>query len=411
MAWEITLTKVALGDGIIGIRLDSVDTPPLTPSDSFCGSASRTYKVERQREDESWVSVNPSLGSFPWTDTSMYHDGDYKYRVSWNDIYWENSGDELSPNCMSNETGWSSWQTSASVFWANTYDDPDPLVFPTKQYQSTNTWVASVARTLGGMGASGAKAKRAYGATANEAFRINSGSWITDDLEYQVNNGDTFQFRIYTPSTLGTTRVTGAIVGGKPFVFTVKTYPDLAEEGVEFPSSGQVGLMTLAETFGPQQAALKQIKIELSDYVRGGPYVHDIAPNAGVPTTLPLKLSDFYSAVGFPELFGIDNIFAVASYPENAEGISDALNAIVGAESEFYWTINSESGPSPTVIQTNPGVYDVANRYLTLRLAGTANTEVIATGSITLHARVIATSEELTFTGRYYLHVIDVSTQ
>lgn len=55
-------------------------------------------------------------------------------------------------------------------------------------------------------------------------------------------------------------------------------------------ASGQISIGDLKTEFtGPAESAM-------SDYYRGGSFVPDTGPNAGVPTSGEIQLTDFYSA-------------------------------------------------------------------------------------------------------------------
>ncbi len=79
-----------------------------------------------------------------------------------------------------------------------------------------------------------------------------------------------------------------------------------------FPAGPPVSFTDLRAEFGGTVAN------DLGDYVRGGAFVPDVAQNAGVPTSPPISLGDFYGSVA--EVLRLDDhdVFVVGASPQLA---------------------------------------------------------------------------------------------
>lgn len=125
-------------------------------------------------------------------------------------------------------------------------------------------------------------------------FRVNGGSWRTSSTT--VNSGDLVELKCNTPQAFSQT-VTNRLTIGT--VYDDVSVTTGSSDSVQFIPSGITGLpIKFSEVFGffgrrRQYASTNYEPAKLTDYLRGGDFLPNITQNNGVPTSPPIRLSDF----------------------------------------------------------------------------------------------------------------------
>ena len=125
-------------------------------------------------------------------------------------------------------------------------------------------------------------------------FRVNNGGWRTSNLT--VNSGDLVELKCNTPQAFSQT-VTNRLTIGT--VYDDVSVTTGSSDSVQFIPSGITGLpIKFSEVFGffgrrRQYASTNYEPAKLTDYLRGGDFLPNITQNNGVPTSPPIRLSDF----------------------------------------------------------------------------------------------------------------------
>ena len=125
-------------------------------------------------------------------------------------------------------------------------------------------------------------------------FRVNQGSWRTSNAT--VNSGDFIELKCNTPQAFSQTITNTLTIGGTSDNVSVTTG---SSDSVQFIPSNITGpQIKFSEIFGffgrrRQFASSLYEPAKLTDYVRGGDFLPNITQNNGVPTSPPIRISDF----------------------------------------------------------------------------------------------------------------------
>lgn len=139
------------------------------------------------------------------------------------------------------------------------------------------------------------------------------------------------------------------------------------------PSSGNISITQIQTEFGAPAGTA------LSAFLRGGAYVPDTATNAGVPTALPITVTDFYGASALVPLS-----VSISGSGTDSDSVSPfstttvvTANASGGSGTKSYvWTrVSGHTGFTESGMNTN---------QLTLSESGTADETFTATYKVTV---------------------------
>lgn len=161
------------------------------------------------------------------------------------------------------------------------------------------------------------------------SFRVNNGSWRTANTT--VNSGDLVELRCNTPQAFSQTVTNRLTIGTVYDDISVTTG---SSDSVQFIPSGITGLpIKFSEVFGffgrrRQYASTDYEPAKLTDYLRGGDFLPNIAQNNGVPTSPPIRLSDFP---------GTGTSLYFDKYPSDKFAVSRTDTGSTTAEIEIGW--------------------------------------------------------------------------
>ena len=220
-----------------------------------------------------------------------------------------------------------------------------------------------------------------------------------------INDRDYIHFVCNTPSTFNTTRSYTITVGTWSATWTVTTR-DIGDDisYIPVPYSGtRIALSDVIATF--QNPTLTENR-NMSAYLRApaGNLVPDLAANAGVPTSLPVKLSDF---------IGAKNALYWVKKPQNRDyswntvangtttintgwGIGGAnylqewllgFGDYLDEYAEIRYELSLDPGVSYSVDGGNPSVWSTANRWISLSATGVSGREDTFNATVTIYVR------------------------
>lgn len=269
------------------------------------------------------------------------------------------------------------------------------------------------------------------GITVGVLASITAGTLVVNNQDrgssYTVYAGDTVQVGITASSLYTTTISTQLNIGGVTDSWAVTTQNDPASgELIPFPvtslpiSLSQVcnffgGLSTVAYELGPKN---------ILSYLRGGQYVPNIAANTGIPTTAPIRLSQFIgSATSF---------FMLYSPPYKRVSVSTVQGP---AEAWITWAVGTDYdvgfGPGMrnsceyrygdlveytgarfsqgvTLVGSgslNPAVYAPGNKIISITVSSPQMQDAMYEGKLTVYIRLLwDTSKVITATLHYRIY-------
>lgn len=237
------------------------------------------------------------------------------------------------------------------------------------------------------------------GAGSPKVRELPNGSWST---YVTVQPGDDIQVRGTAPSDYNLTNNVVVSGGSASDTWSIATgaAPD-PNTGAKIPSglSFPVSLGDVGDFFGRRTSG----NTHLSDYVKGGAYVPTLSENSGVPTGLPIALSNLtgsYTSIYFkipPEDYmgSVDTtssgktLVASWGYPgDYYMGFSDTI----AAELEFKIAYNITGGTNAgsTNIAYNipyPNAYHKSNSSFNITATASSYSEGRYTGTVTIYAR------------------------
>ncbi len=198
---------------------------------------------------------------------------------------------------------------------------------------------------------------------AGASYAINDGGWTT--AAGTVNQGDFVQVKIVAADAFSTTRTATLDIGGVTDTWSVTTRADATGPVIYLPkTTPPISLQAdIRDFFGPRQGfALDPPAVNLTDYLRGGPYVPDITANSGIPAAAPIRLTDLLGAAidwGFAtepsSLWG--KAFRTQSTVitlQWLEGGNYSLKTGAAGQAEYWWDV-VVSDPHPDIaITTGP---------------------------------------------------------
>lgn len=238
-------------------------------------------------------------------------------------------------------------------------------------------------------------------ASANNGGLVkkNNGNFVSSAT---VTNGDKIVVALTANNAYNSTKTTTLTVGTTTDSWSVITGPDPSAGQLIYLgiNSGTIKLTDIADLFGQGQYA--PMAIPLSDYLKtpGGERVPNISANSSIPTTLPLKLTDFYgSATSFyiavpPNNQYIDYDTTASGGNFNVEWVIDdnwrlGFHREIMQNCEFKYS-HVETGSSRGVTPySEAGYTNWSDLNHTFQLAVTVPTYVERryTGIITVYAR------------------------
>lgn len=226
-----------------------------------------------------------------------------------------------------------------------------------------------------------------------------NGSWSTS---ITVQQGDDIQVRGTAPSDYNLTNNVVVSGGSASDTWSIGTGPAPdPNTGAKIPSglSLPMSLNDVGDFFGRRTSG----ESYLSDYVKGGAYVPTLSENSGVPTGLPLALSDLagsYTSIYFklpPEDYmgSVDTtssgktLVASWGYPwDYYMGFSDTITAEL--EFRIAHSITGGTNAGSTSIAYNipyPNAYHKDNSNFNITATASSYSEGRYIGTVTIYAR------------------------
>lgn len=226
----------------------------------------------------------------------------------------------------------------------------------------------------------------------------NNGAYVSSTT---VVSGDKIRVRQTASASYGATLTTTLTVGGTTDTFSITNKLDPGSGQIIYLgiTSGQIKLSQIGDLFGrPQYVA----QTKLSDYLKApaGSRVPAITANANIPTTFPLKLTNFY---------GSATSFYVSTYPQNKAIAYDTTSA--GGNFNLEWEVGvdwflgfhpdvahvaeymysfTETGSSTGVVAasaTTWSTWSKLNKWIQLGVTVPTYVERAYKGTLTIYAR------------------------
>jgi hypothetical protein len=241
----------------------------------------------------------------------------------------------------------------------------------------------------------------------NFEFRVNNGAWRTANIT--VQSGDLIYLRCNTPQSFSTTVTTRLYLNDVYDAISVTTGN---EDSVKFIPSGiaskPVRFSDVWGFFGrkrlPNVSTYENAR--LSNYVRGGDYVPNIAENNAIETSLPLDLDSFIGSgtsmyfETFPQSKGA-NANTISSNQRMTLSWTEGIDYVIGFgqirdQVEYRITLtNSEViagfGSSNLTLSgagsINAGTWSGSGKSVTLTLDVGRSSEGAIQGELTIEAR------------------------
>lgn len=332
---------------------------PAWPSD-LCGppptsNISRKLVIDYRKDNGAWTSLHNQIYTTSGSQiTQKVHGslaaGIYDYRVRLDDTY--NTIDGSFQCVLQTETGASVYDYTNPVNSSDTTPDQFDLGAG-NQFSELSVYTYSDWFTVTGI------TDPATVTPTGLQWRKNGGAWSSSSGT--VNNLDNVQVRLLSASAYSTTSTGTLNIGGVSDTYDNKTKADPGNTQIDFPWTVPPNDLAakVGDFFGPYGGPYSQ-----TNYVRGGDYVPNIAPNNHVPTAPPIDLTDLLgTAIEFYAYQGIGDKEAVHVYDSssgddarydgtgtkqvNWQYITDYLLAIGArgqAEFQFSWGIDTTEG-------------------------------------------------------------------
>lgn len=237
-----------------------------------------------------------------------------------------------------------------------------------------------------------------------------------------VTNGDRLHLRMTTPATAGASVSCTLTVGSLSRTWTLTNSSASPANGIKIPL-GPLPVIgsNIITLFGGRYDNWPKAR-NISAYTRGSFYVPDIAENAGLPSSLPIRGEQFANTVQSFYKLGelaeavliIDSRWNPDTWVEfppvdlsNYIGYGNARN-----NCDFRCTITRISGPSNTYVYTgtaDPTVFSPDNKTMIVRVfVGRNQANMTAEYDVTMYAKFRFGSEpELVFTQRYKVEIFN----
>lgn len=237
-----------------------------------------------------------------------------------------------------------------------------------------------------------------------------------------VTNGDRLHLKMTTPATAGAAVSCTLTVGSLSRTWTLTNSSASPANGIKIPLGGLpvIGSNIIA-LFGGRYDNWPKAR-NIAAYLRGSFYVPDIAENAGLPSTLPIRGQQFANTVqSFYKLGELAEAVLVVDSRWNPDtwvefppvdlsnyiGYGNARN-----NCDFKHIITRISGPSNTYVYTggaDPTVFSPANKTAIVRVfVGRNQANMTAEYDVAMYAKFKYGAEpELVFTQRYKVEIFN----
>lgn len=237
-------------------------------------------------------------------------------------------------------------------------------------------------------------------------YSKNGGIWTSTNGT--VNNSDTIKTRITASSSFNTPVTCTLTIGTVSDAWAVTTRNDPGAGNIiplGFTNGEPLELWNDVAAFYGFRYNIQPFAATLSEYVRGGDFVPDIAQNIGVPSAPPIELGDLrgsYTSFYWEKLPS----FKATSHDSTGSGTTIMLGWSTletpiessdfyvgygeGARNvaEYRYTVTGLSGGGVYVTTSNYGTWSIANDVIALALdVSQGQAEQQYTGTITIYAR------------------------